>query len=205
MNYMFNVTCWYIALALCLIILFPLLYHLLEKDLILFCGLSILLSFLPFKAIILTDRIWLLPFALGMIAAKYNLFDYFIKKTKTIIPSIGIAVLFAAMLLVRRKLPFKTDAFFAFAIVCFVTILAIKLPVFGVVFEFIGKHSANIFMIHTFFFSYYFKEFFYSPKYPALIFLLLLAVCLLYSVILEKIKSLLKTFFSKKQKVRSSI
>lgn len=56
--------------------------------------------------------------------------------------------------------------------------------------EFIGRHSMNIFLFHTFIYYYYFRELIYAPRNPILIFLLLLGICLIVSVLIEKIKVL---------------
>lgn len=56
---------------------------------------------------------------------------------------------------------------------------------------FIGKHSMNIFLIHTILFEYYFTEFIYGPKNWFLILLLLLGMSLLCSVVIEWLKKVL--------------
>lgn len=53
---------------------------------------------------------------------------------------------------------------------------------------FIGKHSFNIFLFHTFIFSLYFRPFIYWTTNSVLIFITLLSTCLLISVLLEYIK-----------------
>lgn len=58
--------------------------------------------------------------------------------------------------------------------------------------EFLGSHSMNIFLFHTFIFSHWLKNFIYSPKNPLLIFLLLLGVSLIISVAIEWLKKLIK-------------
>ena len=64
---------------------------------------------------------------------------------------------------------------------------------------FLGKHSFNIFLFHTFIFNYYFHDYIYWSTNPVIIFLTLLAACTTISCILEifkrflKIEKLLKT------------
>lgn len=53
----------------------------------------------------------------------------------------------------------------------------------------LGKHSYNIFLFHTFIFSYYFKEYIYFSSNPLLIYLFLLAVCILISMLIEWIRA----------------
>lgn len=54
--------------------------------------------------------------------------------------------------------------------------------------EFMGKHSMNIFLFHTFIFYYWFKEFIYSPRNPFIIFCLLMGLCLTISLLVERMK-----------------
>jgi fucose 4-O-acetylase-like acetyltransferase len=59
-------------------------------------------------------------------------------------------------------------------------------------FEMLGQHSFNIFLFHTFIFYYYLPGFIYGFKYPVLILPVLLGLCLMISIILEKFKWLLR-------------
>lgn len=56
------------------------------------------------------------------------------------------------------------------------------------VLRYLGKHSMNMYLVHTFIFAYFFKEFIYGFKYPVLIFLALLATSLLTSIVVEQLK-----------------
>ena len=53
---------------------------------------------------------------------------------------------------------------------------------------YLGKHSMNIFLIHTFIRAHYLNTFTYSFKYPALIVLVLLVFSLILSIIIEAMK-----------------
>ena len=92
----------------------------------------------------------------------------------------------------NRIVPYFTgiavDGLLAFVISMLVIMLIRNLPVVNVVFSFLGKHSANMYMVHTFLFSYWFPQFIYVPKYAFLIFLLLLLCSLAISLALEFIK-----------------
>lgn len=50
-----------------------------------------------------------------------------------------------------------------------------------------GNHSTNIWLVHMFFYAYFFKEIIYAPQYPILIFLWLLAWSLTASYIINLI------------------
>lgn len=68
------------------------------------------------------------------------------------------------------------------------------------VMTFIGKHSSNIFMFHTFIYSYYFHNFIYWSRNPLLIILTLLSSCILISMLIEWLKKRLH-FYSLLQKI----
>lgn len=57
---------------------------------------------------------------------------------------------------------------------------------------FLGKHSMNIFLFHAFIFYMWFSDIIYATRNPLTIFLELLTVCLLISVVLERIKNMVK-------------
>ena len=54
-------------------------------------------------------------------------------------------------------------------------------PCINHIFLFLGKHSTNIWLVHMFFYLTLFKNFVFIAKYPVLILLLMLAVCILIS------------------------
>lgn len=58
--------------------------------------------------------------------------------------------------------------------------------------SFVGRHSFNIFLFHTFIYAYYFGELIYWSSNPLLIYLTLLLVCLTVSVGIEQLKRLLR-------------
>lgn len=53
------------------------------------------------------------------------------------------------------------------------------------IFSYIGKHSTNIWLTHMFFYSVLFKNFVYVAQYPLLIIILMLAITLVLSNILQ--------------------
>lgn len=56
---------------------------------------------------------------------------------------------------------------------------------------FVGKHSFNIFLFHTFIYYYYLRDYIYWTTNPFLIFLTLLTICLAISIVLEWLKHML--------------
>lgn len=56
---------------------------------------------------------------------------------------------------------------------------------------FVGRHSMNMYLLHTFIFSYFFSDFIYGFKHPALIFGVLFLISLSLSVVLEYLKGVI--------------
>lgn len=54
---------------------------------------------------------------------------------------------------------------------------------------FIGKHSMNIFLFHTFIYGYYWSDLIYWSRNPFVIFFTLLSICIVVSVVIELLKS----------------
>lgn len=59
---------------------------------------------------------------------------------------------------------------------------------FDKILVFLGKHSFNIFLFHTFIYAYYWPELIFWSRNPFMIFATLLCACLLVSVVIEYIK-----------------
>ena len=53
---------------------------------------------------------------------------------------------------------------------------------------FLGKHSMNIFLFHTFIFYFWFQNIIYASRNPIIIFFTLLAICIPISIVLEWMK-----------------
>lgn len=66
-----------------------------------------------------------------------------------------------------------------------------KSPYVESFFMLMGKHSTNIWLVHTFFCYYYFHDFIYGLKYPILIYILTLGLSVISSVVINKLYQLL--------------
>ena len=65
-------------------------------------------------------------------------------------------------------------------------------------FAFLGRHSFNIFLFHTFIYVYYFHDYIFWSRNPILIFATLLMVSIIISVLIEKLKEVLKINYLQK-------
>ncbi len=193
-----NETWWYMREIIFLYIIFPFLYYPVKKCSVL--SLAVCLLFGHWG-----NYHWLVPFVLGMICAEKNIFGFILNQKgikRVAFAVLGLIVMYLSYK-VRAKYYTEFDAFFALSIVCFLISVVNIGNIFSKALEFMGEHSANIFMFHTFIYSKYFRDYIYWFKYPLLIFLVLLIVCLIVSFGIEKLKKLVR--YDKLGKLLSNI
>lgn len=73
-----------------------------------------------------------------------------------------------------------------------------RLDIVSKTFAFLGRHSFNIFLFHTFIYVYYFHDYIFWSRNPILIFATLLMVSIIISVLIEKLKEVLKINYLQK-------
>ncbi len=199
-------TWWYISAAIVFVVICPFLYKLAKKvKYVTLIALTVVVprlitgfpggkSWVSFLAALL----------LGMMFADYDLFDKFgrlkLCKNQRLSDSILFAV-FAALLVavvwVNYLVPWNVCWEWDFAVAPVIVILFTKkfiAPIKGVrnVLLFLGNHSMNIYLLHTFFRYVYLTDFIYSFKYAVLIFLVLMIISLVSSIGIEGLKKVTK-------------
>jgi len=184
----YNVIWWFNRLIVCLYFLFPILYFITKRWTILF------LTGLVFLLLLLRTEmpIWTLQFVLGIAFALYiNQLNRFLNRFNFWILLSILLFVFSILFYLRNAaiIPFftdiKVDTFQAVTIILMVLLIIRRIHAFNSTLKFLGKHSMNMYMIHMFICYYFFKNFTYSFKYPLLIFTVLLAICLIISMIIE--------------------
>ena len=191
-----NDTWWYMSLAILLIFLLPVCTLIARKvSSVVFLGIVLVLP--PLAGFDTISSVWtyLPTAACGIVFAQYDLFPKLDFKAKRPWQHALVFVACAILLLVALRARRNVDLVFALNVVgaCLVCQIARELervPGLSSVLNFIGRHSMNIFFLHTFIYSYYFGEFIFSFGHFLLIFAVLLAVSLACSVVLEKLKEL---------------
>lgn len=193
----FNATWWYISYAVLLIFLTPFIIKAVRKG-----GLSVLIivAFLPrVLGDISPDSNffrYFLTLVMGIYLAENDVFEkikkYFEKKAA--LEFVMWAILFGFSLYLWRETGWYgiLDSCVASLIIYFCMRYISKIPFLKSILEFIGKHSMNMFMTHTFVYSYYFKEFTYSFKNWFLILVVLLITTFVLSLIIEWIKKTIR-------------
>jgi len=194
----FNPTWWYMSLAAILIFVFPVAYKYIKKY-----GIAAVLS-LSFLLLIPQGAGMVQYFAVasvGIYLANINGFvrlaDMKLLKTKWLNKIIKFALIsfsFAVLIILRMSVledfDQAVDGLIAVLISWFALEFLLLIKPLKIILVFLGKHSANVFMTHTLFYSYYFKDFYYSFKNPFLVFAVLLLTSLLFSVALEFLKQM---------------
>lgn len=194
-----NETWWYMKLAYVLIFLIPLLAIIAKK-----VGKAfLLLAFLaPFVLVFDNDVERYFFVAAFGVAAAYGKWPEKLMNLK--IPAViwwviafaggFFSVLIRQNALVRENFWNYIDATVAFFVICAVTMTVGRVPVLNKIIGFIGKHSMNIFLVHTIFYMVVWRKYIYYFEYAVVTFLILLGVSLLFSVILELLKKILFKF-----------
>lgn len=186
--YGYNATWWFYSCIIVLYLLFPFLYRLLGKYnmILILLGLGVyLLNLFVLRSI----NQYLISFILGMIVANGIKFKFTIPQLNYNNKWTLLFVLIFACC-IRNFLGRYAILWDSF--ICLIGVLLYKqIRLCGIInctLEFIGKHSMNIFLFHTFIYAYYFESFIYSSRNPILIYLLLLGICLVLSFLIEKLK-----------------
>lgn len=200
-----NSTWWYMSVIIIFYVLFPIILKLISKSKIL-CWIWLVLSFILIVLpgsfskvpIILLVKLYFAPFYFGIFVAKFNLLNRLSEainsKGKFIVLSVVLTVITGALSYFNL---FLFSTLFAFSIIL------LSYAVFGKnkdiaqsekrnIFAYLGIHSGNIFMFHTFIYMYYLHDLIYSCKYPILIFLVTVVICLVISILLEQLKKLIR-------------
>lgn len=196
---MLNETWWYMKLAYVLVFLVPFLALIVKKV----GNSALLLAFLaPFVISFDSDiERYFFVAAFGVVAA-YGKWPEKIMNLR--IPTVlwwciaivggVLCVMVRQNALVRDWFWNYVDAFVAFFIICATVMTVGKVPGVNFVLGFIGKHSMNIFLVHTIFYMIVWRKYIYYFKYAIVTFLILLGISLLYSVVLELVKAAVGKF-----------
>ena len=189
-----NMTWWYMEVAYILIFLVPCLAWMIKR-----VGYSmVFFAFLLPTVINFNYDVerYLLVAAVGVAAAYGEWFEKLVAmKTCRLLQWILSVGAIALSVMVRQNYAIQEsyihviDAMLVLLWVFFGGVLIAEVPVLHNVFAYIGKHSMNIYFVHTFFYMSLWQKYIYQFRYAPLIVAALLISSLLYSAILEMIKS----------------
>ena len=201
---LFCLTWWYMSLAIVLIMIFPFVHSIMEK----YQWVVVVASIIVPRACGFgqsTDLFrYLLAYTLGMYFAQHDLLarikEKFMEQNvagkllSLIVSLIGLAVIIKCRqnAWIGWKYLDFWDGFAAMYVIVnsYIYILNVKWIVKGL--GFLGKHSMNIFLIHSFYRDVFFHEFTYSFYYAWLDYIVLMAISLVTSIVLEWFKKLIR-------------
>ena len=201
---LFCLTWWYMSLAIVLIMIFPFVHSIMEK----YQWVVVVASIIVPRACGFgqsTDLFrYLLAYTLGMYFAQHDLLarikEKFMEQNMAgkllflIVSLIGLAVIIKCRqnAWIGWKYLDFWDGFAAMyvIVISYIYILNGKWIVKGL--GFLGKHSMNIFLIHSFYRDVFFHEFTYSFYYAWLDYIVLMAISLVTSMVLEWFKKLIR-------------
>lgn len=201
---LFCLTWWYMSLAIVLIMIFPFVHSIMEK----YQWVVVVASIIVPRACGFgqsTDLFrYLLAYTLGMYFAQHDLLarikEKFMEQNvegkllSLIVSLIGLAVIIKCRqnAWIGWKYLDFWDGFAAMyvIIISYIYILNGKWIVKGL--GFLGKHSMNIFLIHSFYRDVFFHEFTYSFYYAWLDYIVLMAISFVTSIVLEWFKKLIR-------------
>lgn len=201
---LFCLTWWYMSLAIVLIMIFPFVHSIMEK----YQWVVVVASIIVPRACGFgqsTDLFrYLLAYTLGMYFAQHDLLarikEKFMEQNvagkllSLIVSLIGLAVIIKCRqnAWIGWKYLDFWDGFAAMymIVLSYIYILNGKWIVKGL--GFLGKHSMNIFLIHSFYRDVFFHKFTYSFYYAWLDYIVLMAISLVTSIVLEWFKKLIR-------------
>ena len=197
----YNVTWWFNKLIIIFYLLFPILYRISRIKpwtmLLVSCAIVRFSSFLPSSSVNIWW--WQLPFIMGIVwkfyETKGECVQEWLEKHKTI-AILSSLYLLCCMIVLRMNsiIPHWTgigvDGFLTCSIVYCVIAIIRHMKHILVTLEFLGKHSMNIYMTHTFFNAYWNPEWLHSGEWMrgGANLIILMLICLFVSIVLEFIK-----------------
>lgn len=196
----YNSAWWYMSLAVTFIFIMPLLIKLCRRY-----GFFVLLPEILLVRWLNVEWViyrYLLPAVVGTLMAEYDVIEKgreTYAKARLPIKCLVYVGLFAGLalgsVLWLRAGDELLDIYetILLLLTVFLALLTVaRIPGISNIAEFIGKHSMNMYFFHAFIYQNWFYNFTYSLRYPALIFLFLLASTLMISIVIERMKKRLR-------------
>lgn len=198
----YNITWWFNQLIILLYLIFPILFFVTKKIkwVALVLGL-ILMRFAHHMPDVINFAdlcTWQFPFLVGIFwaqsADKYQKLNFWLSAHRYMLILVSIFVLILSIVLRECSIiphwgGIKMDSFITIGLVLCLVSGVNRIKYISQPLTFLGKHSMNMYLTHTFFFSYWFSPFFYSCELRGgANIIALLAICIVVSVIIEWMK-----------------
>lgn len=181
--------------------MFPILFLIAKRSSILILVVLFLFHMTPIlieNVIIELLKTYILVFSLGIVYALNNkIISRYLEKINffILVPILILVFVFFSYLKLRHAIPglygMKVDPFLTMTMILISITLLRSIPYFNEAMQYLGKHSMNIYMVHSFIYYYYYGKFIYSFEYPILIFIALILLSLIVSITFEFIKKII--------------
>jgi len=194
----YNITWWFNKLIIIMYLLFPLLYAFISRrPIISMCIIIIMMRLSSHFTFDYMSNVldYSFPFALGILYSKYQgkvkPISIWIENHLSFSVIVSFLCLALALLLrVKGYIPhfsggIRWDGVLTLSIVVFYCCIRTYIPKTIEIIAIGGKHSANIYLTHTFFFFYWFPNLYYSCELGWGNIILLLTICIIVSIIIE--------------------
>lgn len=197
-----NGTWWYMSAAIVFVLLIPVIVAM--EDYLFLVLMSVValprilgLEFLGNNSI----YVFLTPLLLGVMSSKYDWMNRFIhwgdgtykKWFKLFVMLVALFASYKLYIILPTKQFWEVKwGLIPFIVILFCSEFIIYLPILRPILIFFGKHSMNIFMIHTFIRGYYFADFTYSFGHFSLIVLVLLLISTGVSICIDLMKKTIR-------------
>lgn len=183
----FNPTWWFMDAIMPLYCVVPILYMLVKWNPLAIVLVSFFATLFPWDF-----HWWLIPFAFGMAAVATNSFECLAGRKRAVIGLILFSVLLGfSYCYVDNISQHFMLAFFLIAIVCSLNVICGRMSkILFAPLAFVGRHSMNIFFLHTFFLIWYGR--FFTTHSPIVVYSILFCAALLSSIVVEGGKKLLR-------------
>lgn len=190
-----NETWWYMSLAVFLVFVIPILIVCYKN-----CGILLIAVFSMISYVGLRDTgftMYLFCVCMGIFCAEEQVLERLCQKKLFANKGLNVAIKCLLYLILMGVLfylrdittySYWLDAFITMAICSFSMEFHAVWRYPGKILCFLGKHSMNIFLLHTLIFEYYFTSFIYGFRHWILVVLVLLVISLLISVVCEVVK-----------------
>lgn len=203
----YNITWWFNLLIIMLYLIFPLLYRTTQSApwMVLLIGLGVMRMAYHISHNPIDFFTWQFSFVVGIVWQLYE--NKFTKITMRLMKQkytlAIISILLTILFVILRMYPFipswsgvRMDAFLTVAIALMVISIGRYMTRASCVFAFLGQHSMNIYLMHTFFNAFYCRGWLHSSEWlrGGGNFVLLAIICLLISIGIEFLKEKIRFY-----------
>lgn len=188
---------WYLSVVIVTYFLAPLFFECLKRQYLITVSSAILMilgngRLYNFETSVMLILYYVGFFVIGMCLAKDSIIDNIMEKVQKIrnIPLVisGLIFMLGGYIL-KTNLNGIGDVYFGIIIIIFAAAMGTKFVFLEKTLSFLGKHSGNMYFLHSFlYYQAFLHDFIYGFKYPVLIFLTLLILSLGCSIIIEEAK-----------------